>query len=79
MTSHSRQNSSDIIFYSTPESQISIEGVINDETFWLSRKRMAGLFSVVVSTINKRLQNMHQTQDLQRYSTLKSRNLDGLR
>ncbi len=44
--------SSDIIFYSTPAGNIHVEVLFNDETFWLSQKRMAQLFGVEVHTIN---------------------------
>jgi hypothetical protein len=35
---------SDIIFYSSPEGNVKVEVIFNDETFWLSQKRMAELF-----------------------------------
>lgn len=34
-------HSSDIIFYSSPQGDVKIEVIFNDETFWLSQKSMA--------------------------------------
>jgi hypothetical protein len=33
----------DIIFYNTPSGDVKIEVIFNDETFWLSQKKMAEL------------------------------------
>lgn len=46
---------SDIIFYTSPEGNVSIEVIFNDETFWLNQKRMSELFGVEVNTINYHL------------------------
>ena len=45
-------NSSEIIIYSTPTGNVSVEVIFNDETFWLSQKKIAELFGVEVNTIN---------------------------
>jgi hypothetical protein len=49
---------SDIIFYSTPPGDVKIEVYFQDETFWLTQKRMAELFDVDVRTISEHLQNI---------------------
>jgi hypothetical protein len=49
---------SDIIFYNSPEGNVKVEVIFNDETFWLSQKRMAELFGVDVRTVNEHLQNI---------------------
>jgi hypothetical protein len=38
--------------YSSPEGNIRVEVVYEDETFWLPQKRMAELFEVEVNTVN---------------------------
>jgi len=48
----------DIIFYSTPTGEVKIEVIFNDETFWLTQKRMAELFGVEVPAISKHLKNI---------------------
>ncbi len=61
-------NSSDIIFYSTPEGNIRVEVMYAGETFWLTQKRMAELFDVDRSVISKHLQNIFATQELEEAS-----------
>lgn len=46
---------SDIIFSTSPEGNVSVEVIFNEETFWLSQKRMAELFGEEVHTINYHL------------------------
>jgi hypothetical protein len=47
-----------LIFYVTPEGNIKVEVLYEDETFWLSQKRMAVLFGVDVRTVNEHLKNI---------------------
>lgn len=58
-------NNTDIIFYSSPEGHIRVEVVYEDETFWLSQKRMAELFGVEVNTINYHLKEIFKSGELQ--------------
>lgn len=59
-----KNNSSDIILYSSPEGNIKVEVVYSGETFWLTQKRMAELFGVDRSVITKHLQNIFTTNEL---------------
>ena len=63
--------SNQIIFYSTPQGNIKVEVIFEEETFWLSQKRIADLFSVDVRTINEHLQNIYATKELQKDSTIR--------
>jgi len=63
--------SSDIIFYSTPDGDIHLEVLFNDETFWLSQKRMAELFGVEVHTINYHLKEIFKSGELQEAATIR--------
>ena len=60
----------DIIFYSTTAGDVKIEVVFNDETFWLTQKRMAELFGVEVPAINKHLGNIYETGELDKKATI---------
>ena len=60
-----------IIFYSTPQGNVKVEVFFEEETFWLSQKRIADLFSVDVRTINEHLQNIYTTGELQKDSTIR--------
>ena len=62
---------SDIIFYSTPEGDIRVEVIYNDETFWLSQKRMSELFGVEVNTINYHIKEIFRSGELQEVSTVR--------
>ena len=61
--------SSDIIFYSSPEGDVKIEVIFNDETFWLTQKRMSELFGVESNTITYHLKEIYKTAELQEDST----------
>ncbi len=61
---------SDIIFYNTSTGDVKIEVVFNDETFWLTQKRMAELFGVEVPAINKHLSNIYETGELNKTATI---------
>jgi hypothetical protein len=61
----------DILLYSTSNGTIKVEVLYEDETFWLSQKRMAELFGVSIPTINEHLQNIFQTQELEEQSVIR--------
>jgi hypothetical protein len=61
---------SDIIFYTSSEGNVSIEVIFNDETFWLTQKRMAELFGVEVPAINKHLGNIYDSGELDKKATI---------
>ena len=50
--------------YSTSDGSVRLEVVYQDETFWLSQKRMAELFGVDVRTVSEHFQNIFRTGEL---------------
>lgn len=58
------QQFSDIIFYNTPDGEVKVEVLLNDETFWLTQKRMSELFGVESNTINYHLQEIFKSGEL---------------
>ncbi|MDE1191129.1 MAG: virulence RhuM family protein [Arachidicoccus sp.] len=62
MTENNQYNN--VIFYSTPSGAIKIEVIFNDETFWLTQKRMAELFDCSVDNISLHLKNIFKEQEL---------------
>ena len=48
-----------------------IEVIFNNETFWMSQKRMADLFGVDVRTINYHLGQIHETGELKKEATIR--------
>lgn len=59
----------DIIFYSTPTGDVKIEVIFNEETFWLTQKRMAELFGVESHTITYHLKEIYKTGELEEVAT----------
>ena len=60
---------SDIIFYTSPEGNVQVEVMYNDETFWLSQKKMGDLFGVESHTINYHLKEIFQSGELDQNAT----------
>jgi len=61
-----------LIFYSTPQGNVKVEVVFENETFWLSQKRMAELFGVDVRTVNEHLKNIFKDGELKENSTIRN-------
>jgi hypothetical protein len=61
----------EIILYTTPEGKATKDVFFENETFWLSQKKMAELFNVDVRTINEHLKNIHSTGELEQASTVR--------
>jgi len=62
--------SSNILFYKTANDKIKIEVIFNNDTFWLSQKRMAELFGVDITTINYHLKQIFDSGELDEKSTI---------
>ena len=58
------------LIYSTPEENVSVNAVIQDETIWLTQKAMAELFGVNVPAISKHLTNIYEEEELRQDSTI---------
>ena len=52
----------DILLYTNTNGKVKIEVIYEEETFWLSQKKMAELFDVGVSTINEHLKNIFKSK-----------------
>lgn len=61
-----------LIFYSTPQGTVKVEVIFEEETFWLSQKRMAELFAVDVRTVNEHLKNIFKTGELAEDSVIRN-------
>ena len=60
----------DVIIYQSGEENISTNVLFKDETFWMTQKDMAMLFSVQVPAINKHLKNIFAEQELSEDSVI---------
>ncbi len=61
----------ELIFYTTPDGAVHVEVFFQDETFWLSQKRMAELFAVEVQTINYHLKEIFRSKELDEMATIR--------
>ena len=61
--------SSDIIFYTSPQGAVKVEVIFNDETFWLTQKRMSELFGVESHTITYHLKEIYSDAELKEDAT----------
>jgi hypothetical protein len=62
----------EILLYTAPEGKTHIEVFYEEETFWLSQKKMAELFAVDVRTVNEHLLNIFKTNELEKTSTIRN-------
>jgi hypothetical protein len=61
----------DIIFYADKKGNKKIEVLFENETFWLSQKRIAELFDVEVNTINYHIKEIFKSGELEENSTIR--------
>ena len=62
---------SSIFLYQSNKGKISVSVIFNNETFWLSQRRMAELFGVDTRTINYHLQQIYSTKELIEEATIR--------
>jgi len=60
----------EFILYTAPNGQIKVEVLLNNETLWLSQKRMAELFNVGVPAVSKHLDNIYSEGELTKTATI---------
>ena len=63
-------NEIQFILYNLPKNEGSVQGVVRDETIWLTQKAMAQLFGVNVPAISKHLQNIYDSGELNKNATI---------
>ena len=54
----------DLLLYTSPDGQVRIDVVYQDETVWLTQRRMAELFGVQVPAISKHLKKIFESGEL---------------
>ncbi|HEY4108689.1 MAG TPA: RhuM family protein [Puia sp.] len=62
----------EILLYAAPEGKTHIEVFYEEESFWLSQKKMAELFGVEVPTINYHLKEIFKTNELEQNSVIRN-------
>jgi hypothetical protein len=54
-----------IIFYNTPNGNVQVEVLLQNETVWLSQQKIADVFGVKRPAITKHLKNTFESGELQ--------------
>ena len=65
------QSSSNILLYKTQHGEVKVEVIFNEDTFWMTQKRMAELFGIDVATINYHLKNIYESGELKQEATIR--------
>ena len=60
-----KDQTTEFLFYTAPSGDVKIEVLLNNETLWLTQKRMAELFGVGVPAVSKHLKNIFESGELQ--------------
>lgn len=63
-------NELDFIVYTEPDGDIKVRATVVDDTIWLTQKAMSELFDVNVPAISKHLDNIYDSGELDRGSTI---------
>lgn len=71
MSESEQPREGEIIFYTTPEGVTRVEVFFQDETFWLSQRRLSDLFGVEVPTINYHLKEIYKSGELAEAATIR--------
>jgi hypothetical protein len=71
MSENQSAREGEIIFYTSPEGVTKVEVIFQEETFWLSQRRMADLFDVEVNTINYHLKEIYRSGELHDEATIR--------
>lgn len=65
-----QDQTTEFLLYTAPNGAIKVEVLLSGETLWLTQKRMAELFGVGVSAVSKHLENIYESNELQREATI---------
>ena len=63
---------SNVLLYKTKQGEARVEVVFNNETFWMSQKRMAQLYDVEIPTINYHLKELFKSGELNESSVVRN-------
>jgi hypothetical protein len=62
----------DILLYTDAHGKVKVEVIYDEETFWLSQKKMGELFGVESHTINYHLKEIYQSGELTEAATTRN-------
>ena len=64
-------NNAEIIIYTTPQGDVKLEVIVQDETVWLTQKAICELFGVAKSTLSEHLTNIYHSGELYKEATVR--------
>ena len=65
-----RDELTEFLLYTSPDGKVKVEVFLHNETIWLPQKRIAELFGVGVPAISKHLDNIYESGELEKESTV---------
>jgi hypothetical protein len=71
MTDKPAPREREILLYTRPKGDIRVEVLFEEESFWLTQKRMADLFEVTIPTISYHLKEIFGSEELGRDRTIR--------
>ncbi len=69
MTDEKTPQNNEILLYTTPDGAVRVDVLYEDESFWLSQKKMAKLFGVESHTITYHLKEIYKSRELSDLAT----------
>ena len=63
-------NQTEIILHATSDGTVKIDTVFQDESLWLTQKKIAELFYVNIPAISKHLSNIYKEREVEKASTV---------
>jgi hypothetical protein len=73
---NNRQENTDFILYIAPDGDVKIDVLFDDESVWLTQKKMANLFNVDRTVISKHLSNIFDSEELEKESNVQKLHVD---
>ncbi|MBN1971906.1 MAG: virulence RhuM family protein [Candidatus Delongbacteria bacterium] len=67
-----KQEMNEFLLYTSPNGEIKVEVLFNDETIWATQKKMAELFGVEINTINYHLKEIFKNGELKENSVIRN-------
>ena len=67
------EHNSEIILYQTPDGQIKIDVLLEDETVWLTQNQLSALFQTDRTSIVKHIKNIYESGELSETATCATR------
>jgi len=66
-----KQELNEFLLYNSPNGEVRVEVMFNNETIWLTQKRMSELFGVEVNTVNYHLKEIYESAEIREDRTIR--------